>query len=266
MSQLNRIPFVKATAYGNDFLIVDKQYQGADAAALTRAMCERHHGIGADGVEWFSQVSAAGARIELINADGSFAELSGNGTRCVASYLASRGHAGELTIVTDAGPRLCRPIARDGRSHRYLTGMGNPEVGEPFVVNVPLGAFRGVPVSMGNPHFVVMVLDFPGNWQEISRQIQARTDVFPHGINVEWVQVNATAEIAIRIYERGAGETQSSGTGSSASAAAAIATAGCPENLMVHAPGGSQKVEWHKGGPLMLEGEAHLICAGEYYL
>ncbi|MDR3754301.1 MAG: diaminopimelate epimerase [Terracidiphilus sp.] len=263
---MNRIPFVKATAYGNDFLIVGKEHQGADAAALTRAMCERNHGIGADGVEWLSEVTASGARIELINADGSFAELSGNGTRCVAAYLTSQGHHGDLAIATDAGPRLCRPVSSDGRSYRFLTGMGQPEVGAPFVVDVALGSYRGVPVSMGNPHFVIFVAEFPGSWQDISRRIQARMDVFPQGINVEWVKVTSPDEIAIRIYERGAGETQSSGTGSSASAAASIAFAGCSETLTVHAPGGSQRVEWHPGTPLMLEGEAHVICVGEYYL
>ncbi len=266
MSPLNRIPFVKATAYGNDFLIVGKEHQGADAAALTRAMCERNIGIGADGVEWLSEVSASGARIELINADGSFAELSGNGTRCVASYLALKGHTGDLTIATDAGPRLCRPLSSTGRSYRFLTDMGQPTVGEPFAITLEHATYRGVPVSMGNPHFVIFVEEFPVEWQRDSRAIQARADLFPQGINVEWVKVTSPAEIAIRIYERGAGETQSSGTGSSASASAAIATAGCNETLMVHAPGGSQRVEWHKGKPLMLEGEASLICSGDYYL
>ena len=83
----SRIPFVKASAYGNDFLIIDREFQGADAAARTRSLCNRHNGVGADGVEWISQREGCDAHIELINADGSFAELSGNGTRCVAATL-----------------------------------------------------------------------------------------------------------------------------------------------------------------------------------
>jgi diaminopimelate epimerase len=119
---------------------------------------------------------------------------------------------------------------------------------------------------MGNPHFVIFVPEFPSNWRKDSQLIQARADLFPEGINVEWVQFKRAPDILIRIYERGAGETQSSGTGTCASAAAAIVVRQCAEKLTVVAPGGVQRVEWKPGSSLMLEGSASLICSGEFFL
>lgn len=266
MSPFSSIPFVKATAYGNDFLIVHREFEGDDPAELTRRMCDRNFGIGADGVEWLSSEPGCAGRIHLINSDGSFAELSGNGTRCVAAHLASTGVAGELRIATDAGVKICRPTGNTGVRFDFLTDMGEPVVGETLTVDLGAAKFTGVPVSMGNPHFVLFVAEFPANWQQQSRAIQARTDVFPEGINVEWVVVHGSAEIAIRIYERGAGETHSSGTGSSASASAAIATQRVANRLQVIAPGGTQRVAWTPGQSLQLEGAASLICRGEYLL
>ena len=266
MPHVSRIPFVKATAYGNDFLIIRKEFQGEDPAGLTRALCDRHHGVGADGVEWLSDESGHAARIHLINADGSFAELSGNGTRCVAAHLVACGAAEELLIATDAGSRRCELIGRSGNRFDFLTGMGVPVVKEPFEIDLGHASYRGVPVSMGNPHFVIFVQDFPADWQKDSQLIQTREDLFPEGINVEWVRLDHAAEIALRIYERGAGETHSSGTGTSASAAAAIATRYCSAKLTVVAPGGAQRVKWKRGASLQLEGSASLICSGEFFV
>jgi diaminopimelate epimerase len=266
LSQLSRIPFVKATAYGNDFLIVRKEFQGPDPAGLTRALCDRHNGVGADGVEWLSDESGYAARIHLINADGSFAELSGNGTRCVAAHLAAGGAGEDLLIATDAGGKLCRLTGRSGNRYDFLTDMGAPRVGEAFEIDLGHARYSGVPVSMGNPHFVIFVAEIPAAWRPDSQLIQARGDLFPEGINVEWVQRNSPTEIAIRIYERGAGETHSSGTGSSATAAAAIATRDCAGPLTVVSPGGVQQVQWKPGASLLLEGSASLICNGEFFL
>ena len=266
MSQLSRIPFVKTSAYGNDFLIIRKEFQGNYAPALTRALCDRHNGIGADGVEWLSDESGHAARIHLINADGSFAELSGNGTRCVAAYLVSCGGEEDLLIATDAGSKRCRLTGRSGNRFDFVTDMGSPVVEDPFEIDLGHVRYTGVPVSMGNPHFVIFVPEFPKNWQKDSQLIQARTELFPEGINVEWVQFKRVPDIMIRIFERGAGETQSSGTGTSASAAAAIATRNSAGELTVVSPGGVQRVQWKPGSSLMLEGSAKLICNGEFFV
>lgn len=266
MSQVSRIPFVKASAYGNDFLIIRKEFQGVYAPALTRALCDRHNGVGADGVEWISDEDGHAARIHLTNADGSFAELSGNGTRCVAAHLVASGASEDLLIATDAGSKRCQLTGHVGNRYDFLTDMGSPVVDEPFEIDLGHVRYTGVPVSMGNPHFVIFVTDFPSNWQKDSQQIQSRTDLFAEGINVEWVQFKRAPDIMIRIYERGAGETRSSGTGTSASAAAAIATRQCADKLTVVAPGGVQRVQWTPGSSLMLEGSASLICNGEFFV
>jgi diaminopimelate epimerase len=266
LPQVSRIPFVKATAYGNDFLIIRKEFQGVYAPQLTRALCDRHNGVGADGVEWLSDETGCDARIHLINADGSFAELSGNGTRCVAAHLVASGGGEDLRIATDAGIKRCQLTGHSGNRYDFLTDMGSPVVDEPFEIDLGHVRYTGVPVSMGNPHFVIFVTEFPANWQKDSRLIQAREDLFPEGINVEWVQFKRVPDIMIRIYERGAGETHSSGTGSSASAAAAIATRNCADKLTVVSPGGVQRVQWTPGTSLMLEGSASLICNGEFFL
>ena len=266
MSKNSHVPFVKATAYGNDFLIIRKEFQGGDAAGLTRALCDRHNGVGADGVEWLSDENGYAARIELINADGSAAELSGNGTRCVAAHLAATGNRKEWLIATDAGARRCTLLGREGNRFEFLTEMGTPAIREELAIDLGHVLYSGVPVSMGNPHYVIFVPEFPVDWRQDSQMIQARQDLFPQGINVEWVKCDSASQITIRIYERGAGETHSSGTGTSASAAAAIATRHLAANLNVAAPGGTQRVRWTTGRSLKLEGSASLICTGEFFL
>jgi diaminopimelate epimerase len=269
------IPFTKAHACGNDFLIVTEEAAaGMDWAALARRLCARNSGIGADGVEFFAWTGAKSGRIRLHNADGSVAEISGNGTRCVSAWMAeARGaRPGDtLEIETDAGVRSCRVNAlhaSGGFSVEVTTGMGVPEFA-PRTVTIPGGVqVEGVEVSMGNPHFVIVV-DNPQfsvdgqKWQSIGQQICGHPD-FPHQTNVEFVSIKKPDVIEIRIFERGVGPTASSGTGTSASAAAAIALYGCRSPLRVIAPGGEQMVEWAgAGSELQLSGPAVLIARGE---
>src|SRR3954469_23869274 len=101
------IPFVKASACGNDFLVIDGMHARPDLAALSRRLCDRHNGVGADGIEWLFPATDADVRARLFNADGSEAEISGNGTRCVAAYLVSQGHSGKIAVSTGAGVKHC---------------------------------------------------------------------------------------------------------------------------------------------------------------
>ena len=269
------IPFTKAHACGNDFLIVTEEAAADhDRVNLTRRLCDRHNGIGADGIEYFAWTGPSSGRIRLHNADGSIAEISGNGTRCVAAWMTlERGlHPGdELRIETDAGLRVCRvnALKTDGEFTVEVTaGMGVPSFA-PRTVTLPCGiAVAGVEVSTGNPHFVVVVdnAEFAvarQNWQEIGAAICVHPD-FPHQTNVEFLRIINPQKIEIRIFERGVGPTTSSGTGSSATATAAIAMKGCQSPLTVVAPGGSQTVEWDgPGKELWLTGPASLIARGE---
>jgi diaminopimelate epimerase len=272
------IPFAKVHACGNDFLIVTEDGAGSSNwAELTQRLCARNTGVGADGIEFFAWTGPRSGRIRLHNADGSVAEISGNGTRCVAAWMAHilGSQGGDLLeIATDAGLRVCHvnTVSSDG-GYRVdvTTGMGVPRF-EPRAVTLSNGAaITGVEVSTGNPHFVIVVdnADFAvagRSWHAIGAEICVHPG-FPHQTNVEFVRIASPNEIEIRIFERGVGPTTSSGTGTSASATAALALHGCISPLRVIAPGGAQTVAWDgEGTELRLTGPAALIARGEAWL
>src|SRR6201984_3769890 len=124
------IPFVKASACGNDFLIIDGMHAPADMIAFTRRICDRHQGVGADGVEWLFPAEDADVRARLFNADGSEAEISGNGTRCVAAFLCSEQPREKVLIRTGAGVKVCTLTSRSENCYEFETAMGEPQVGE----------------------------------------------------------------------------------------------------------------------------------------
>ena len=269
------IPFTKAHACGNDFLIVTEDAaNGNDRAELTRRLCARTTGIGADGIEFFRWTGPKSGRIRLHNADGSIAEISGNGTRCVAAWMADalNSQPGDvLEISTDAGVRVCQVNAvstAGGFTVEFTTGMGIPAFAPRTVALAGGLQIEGVEVSTGNPHFVIAVdnAEFAvagQSWQTIGAQIGVHSG-FPHQTNVEFARVLNPTQIEIRIFERGVGPTMSSGTGSSAAATAAIALGLAKPPLRVVAPGGVQTVAWNgPGAELLLNGPAALIARGE---
>jgi diaminopimelate epimerase len=269
------ISFTKAHACGNDFLIVTEEAaRGCNRAALTQRLCARNTGVGADGIEFFSWIGPRASRIRLHNADGSVAEISGNGTRCVAAWMArERGlqPGDELEITTDAGPRICHVNTMSnigGYTVQVSTGMGVPTFAPRKVALARGLQIAGVEVSTGNPHFVILGdnAEFAvagRSWQIVGAEICGHPD-FPRQTNVEFARIVSPTEIEIRIFERGVGPTASSGTGSSASATAAIAVHGCLSPLTVMATGGAQTVAWDgPGTELKLTGPAVLIARGE---
>ncbi len=257
------IPFVKASACGNDFLIIDGMYAPPGLEAFSKKICDRHLGIGADGVEWLFPAADVDVRARLFNADGSEAEISGNGTRCVAAYVCSQQGKQAVAVRTGAGIKTCRLLRREGQQFEFEMNMGEPQVGDEFSIKVAFGEVRGIPVSMGNPHFVVFVKEFSPGWQAEAAEIGRHHD-FKYGINVELVRLRGSHDVEIRLFERGVGETHSSGTGSCAAAVASIAAAQALSPVNVHAPGGSQTVRWEND--VFLTGPARLIGRGEFFI
>jgi len=257
------IPFVKASACGNDFLIIDGMHAPADMASFSRRICDRHTGVGADGLEWLFPAQDADIRARLFNADGSEAEISGNGTRCVAAYLCSEQPRAQVTVRTGAGIKKCTLISHNEAQYEFEIAMGEPQVGDEFSIILAFGGVSGIPVSMGNPHYVVFVSEFAPGWQAEAAEIGRHHD-FKHGINVELVNIKDKQNIEARFFERGVGETQSSGTGSCASAVAAITAKRAASPSRVHTPGGVQTVRWE--GEVFLRGKAQLICRGEFFV
>lgn len=262
-SPATAVPFVKANACGNDFLIIEGIHARADIAAFSRQICDRHQGVGADGVEWLFPAEDADIQARLLNADGSEAEISGNGTRCVAAYISAEQAKERVVVRTGAGLKTCMVTSRNGDHYEFEIAMGKPQVADELRVKLASGEVRGIPVSMGNPHYVVFVSEFAPGWQVEAAEIGRSRD-FKYGVNVELVIVRNRGEVEARILERGVGETQSSGTGSCAAAVAAISTRKAESPLRVHTPGGVQTVRWED--QVFLRGPAQLICRGEFFV
>ena len=258
------IPFVKASACGNDFLLIDFALAPVDIQGFTRLICDRHNGAGADGVEWMLSHPSADCEIRLINADGSEAEISGNGTRCVAAYLCAEQGKEKFAIQTGAGLKTCLLTSRSGCEYEFEAAIGAADVQTQTLLNIGGHEIAGTPVSMGNPHFVIFVREFAPDWQALALEVQ-RSRQFPQGVNVEFVRIEGRHDISVRFMERGAGETQSSGTGSCAAAVAAIASGDCESPVKVNAPGGTQTVR-REGNDIFLRGPARLVSRGEFFL
>jgi diaminopimelate epimerase len=213
-------------------------------------------------VEWLFPVPDADIGARLLNADGSEAEISGNGTRCVAAYLCSQQPREKIMIRTGAGLKTCTLLARNEMSFEFEANMGEPQVGDEFSIQLASRLVSGLPVSMGNPHFVVFVPDFTHGWQAEAAEIGKHSH-FTQGVNVELVALRNKNQIEIRLFERGVGETQSSGTGSCAAAVAAIATRQAQSPVRVYALGGAQTVRWN--GDVFLCGPAQVLYRGEFF-
>jgi diaminopimelate epimerase len=262
------IPFVKAHACGNDFLVIEESLAQRRHAELARKLCGRNTSVGADGIEFLDRKQNGELFLRLFNADGSEAELSGNGTRCVAAWLASSEGMQHVALGTHGGVRTCAVIEANDPLYLIESEMGVPRVMQRTIEVPGVGAVAGAMVNVGNPHFVLFVEtdDFSAHgvgWQQLGSQIST-SPLFPHGTNVEFVRVHSPVEIAFRIFERGCGPTTSSGTGTCASSAAAMELRGTDRDLTAIAEGGPQRTVWPSHDAVMrLTGPAEIICRGE---
>lgn len=259
--------FVKAHACGNDFLILEERAAEGRHGELAKRLCARNTGIGADGIEFLDRREGGEFFLRLFNADGSEAELSGNGTRCVAAWMAHSEGLREIALGTQGGVRVCRVTASHGPLFTIESGMGVPRVEERTIDVRGVGPVEGAMVNTGNPHFVVFVEtdDFSAYghaWQQLGETIST-SPPFSRGTNVEFVRVRGAGEIEFRIFERGCGPTSSSGTGTCASAAAAMILRAAPRRLTALAEGGRQEVVWPTDDePMLLTGPAEIVCTG----
>jgi diaminopimelate epimerase len=260
------IRFAKAHAYGNDFLYVDRgDIKGVALPALAREMCDRHTGIGADGLIVYSR-TAAGATMELFNADGGRAEVSGNGLRALAALLLldDDRDGAAVTINTEAGPkRVTRSGVTESRP-TFRTAMGLPSDVKKVRLDAAGEPVDAVVMNFGNPQCIVLG---PQPADERFNRLGAALEkhsFFPEATNVEFATVEAPDTIRIRIWERGVGPTTSSGTGSCASFVAAVQFGGASRDAVVIAPGGSQRVEW-RDDSVYLTGWAEVLGEGEWF-
>jgi diaminopimelate epimerase len=267
-------PFYKYHGLGNDFVILDRRASGQDIEAVTaRALCDRHFGVGADGVLTLLPSRDAAARMVVHNADGSVAEMCGNGLRCVAKHLAD-GDASRptrLVIETGAGLRDCQLDSVDGRVSRVTVAMGPAHVraeilpgGGPFVHQEIEGVW-GTAISLGNPHLVLLTTP-PG---EALRRgpVLERHPLFPERTNVEFVQPLEGGGLDVAVWERGVGLTLACGTGACAAVAASVLEGTSPADawVPVRLPGGSLEIKVASGlGEVWLRGEARSVFQGTW--
>ena len=258
-----KISFTKAHGAHNDFLITPREEIAADlnVAVLARAICDRHTGVGADGWILVSPTLAADAAIELWNSDGSRSALSGNGTRCVALYLMeNRDGAEKLRVLTGAGLKQLRFIEKREREYVFEMNMGAVRVEE---LHVSVESADATIVDVGNPQCAVFVRDFDFDWRALGARIE-HDPRFPERTNVSFIQVLDPHLIAVRFWERGAGETMSSGTGSTGAAAASLARGLTRSPVDVQTPAGALSLRW-ENEEIFLAGPAEIVARGEFY-
>ena len=252
--------FIKAHAFGNDFLLVHESELGSgiDRAALARATCDRHRGIGADGLIVHSGVGPVS--MQLLNADGSYSEISGNGIRCLAAWTAAQTSASvgaAIVIATDAGIKTLTLLAIDGTRYTFRAAMGPPEQIAQQTLDVDGMAVVAVTLRVGNPQCVVLGDVTEDRLHRIAARLAVHP-AFPEGTNVELAAVESPDHVRILIWERGVGPTEASGTGACAAAVASMQYGGAARDVQVVSPGGTQRVEW-LGEGLYLTGWAEVI-------
>lgn len=255
----------KAHAYGNDFLFVPTADVRGDLANLARRLCHRHHGVGGDGLILY-ELRPAGATMQLLNADGSASELSGNGLRCLAALVARAQHlasGASILVDTDAGAKRLELLDREGERYTFRAAMGAPEDLREETILVAGESIRASVLRIGNPQCIVLgPLPDADRFHRIGPLLSTHA-MFPAGTNVEFACVEAPDRVRILIWERGVGPTTSSGTGSSASAVAAAAHGGAARSVDVVAPGGTQRVDW-RDDSVYLTGWAEIVMEGHW--
>ena len=264
---LMRVHFVKTEAHGNDFLLVAESDVDREAReSLARAICDRLRGVGADGLILY-RGAEGDFSMTLYNSDGSPAEISGNGLRCLAAYLVYRGLAtcDNLEVSTGAGRLSLSLLEREDPRFRFRANMGAPRHLARETLVIDSESLEGTTLSLGNPHCVVFLRSFDvAELRRVGPRLESHTR-FPRKTNVELVEVLSPSDIRMGIWERGVGETASSGTGSSASAVASIWNGLAKSPVRVHCPGGIMTVAWEEGGDVFLTGDASIVAEGDYF-
>ena len=279
--------FTKFHGYGNDYLVLEAGAVAAEVLNLNvfaREICNRHYGAGADGIAIVSRAETdeADFQVRIFNPDGSEAALSGNGTRCAASYLYYRQlwTSGKLRLITKSGVK--RYFLRDQigvGNYLFDSELGQPGLDSssiPMLTEEPLPqvidyrlivegeTFNVTALAMGNPNCAIFVEDFDSlAWRRIGKAIENHQQ-FPERTNVEFIRVLDRERIEIRIWERGVGETSASGTCSCAAAIASMINGLTEREVEVRTPGGTVNVRWQEDGEVVLTGIAEVVYQGEW--
>jgi diaminopimelate epimerase len=272
--------FAKMHGLGNDFVLLwsESEPNPAEMSKLAVRMCDRHTGVGADGLVVVSPSTVADAAMRIFNADGTQAEQCGNAVRCVAKYVAERviGIREKVTIETKVGVQTVWLKTEGERVQRVRVDMGEPVL-EPARIPVRLDGGRAVEreveangrrftftaVSMGNPHIVIEVDDAAGFPVETWGPPLETHELFPNKTNVEFVTFHTPEEVTMRVWERGVGQTMACGSGACAVVVAGALTGRCGRRAVVHLKGGDLEIEWkEEDNRVYMTGPAEFVFDG----
>lgn len=281
------IPFVKMQGTGNDFVLIDARelpLDVADIPKLAEEICDRHFGIGADGLIIVLPSKVADLKMRVFNPDGSEPEMCGNGIRCFAKYVYDNAKEKKdvISVETLAGIMVPAIIIKGGEAVGAEVDMGEPRLkasdipmsgtlnpeGEVIGHELKVGAekFKITAVSMGNPHCIIFVDDVSRiKLDDLGPKIENHSQ-FPKKTNVEFVQVVRENEIIVRVWERGAGETLACGTGACAALVAGAINKVTGRRAIVHLPGGDLDIEWEEDEHVVMRGPAGKVFKGEYFV
>jgi diaminopimelate epimerase len=279
--------FTKMHGIGNDYVYVNGfEHDVADAPALARKIADRHFGVGADGLILILPPADgvdADVRMRMYNADGSEAEMCGNGVRCVAKYAHDRGLTRAKPMRVETGNGVL-PIdfttGPDGKLQTATVDMGDPvlkpdlvpldlahlaatEQAQTFDLTVGQTTLRGVAVSMGNPHFVIFTDTLGDEHLRLGPAIESHP-AFPNRVNVHFVQVHGRDEVTVTHWERGSGATLACGTGACAVCVAGVLSSRTDRQINAHLPGGDLVLAWPQDGPVQMTGSATEVFEGEW--
>ena len=276
--------FAKLQGTGNDFVVIDARMLDRDWADVARRICDRHFGVGADGLILATASKVAPVRMRIFNADGSEAEMSGNGVRCLVKFVVDRrivtpDASGECDVETGAGVRRVRVETGATGVRSVREGMGGPSL-DPRDIPIAIEAEAPVrrvdlqangrtlaitPVSMGNPHAVhfqqAPVADFP---LEALGPLVEHHALFPNRANFEVIRMLDRHTAEMRVWERGVGETLSCGSGASATMVAARILGLADDRLELRVPGGVLQLEWDGEGEVILSGPVEEVFVGAW--
>ena len=273
--------FTKMHGAGNDYVYVDcfSQPVPENSAELARRISDRHFGVGGDGLILIRPSSQADARMQMFNADGSEAEMCGNGVRCVAKYLFDHGivRKSQMKIETGAGILALDVIVENGTARRVRVDMGEPILaaaripttlpGDPVIdreLKIDGQTFQVCSVSMGNPHCILFVEKATDELVLGTGPKIERSEYFPNRVNVEFVEVISPTEVRQRTWERGSGETMACGTGACAVCVAGALSGRTQRSLTIHLLGGDLELDWAENNHVFMTGPAVEVFRGEW--
>lgn len=273
--------FTKWQGCGNDFVLVDGMEESIrDYATFAQKVCDRHYGVGADGVLVVLPSDTADFRMRIFNTDGSEAEMCGNGIRCFARYLHDYGRTEKKEFTVETGAGILTPFLtiEDGQAPLVTVDMGEPVLagddipvsgfGKEPVIHAPISVagqeFSMTCVSMGNPHCVIFTDRMEGVPLEKWGPLLEGHPMFPHRTNVEFAEVQDSQKIRMRVWERGAAITLACGTGSCATLVAAVLNEKTERKAVIELDGGMLIVEWmEEDNHVYMTGPAELVFEGE---